>query len=106
MNVGFVVDKVALGHVFLLVFRFSPANVIPPLLHIHLSPPHEVCDSSYQAAHYHHLGPKLGSSFLTRHFAWKQNKKERMTRDAFRAERTFLSVHGIGLPVFILGVDE
>jgi hypothetical protein len=53
----------------------SPANIIPPLLHIHLSPPREVCDSSYQAAHYHHLGPKLGASFPTRHFGWKQNKK-------------------------------
>jgi hypothetical protein len=39
------------------------------------SPPHEVCDSSDQAAHYHHLGPKLGASFLTQHFGWKQNKK-------------------------------
>jgi hypothetical protein len=76
IHVGFVVDKVALGQVFLPVLRFSPANIIPPLLHIHLSPPHEVCDSSDQEAHYHHLGPKLGASFLTRHFGWKQNKKE------------------------------
>jgi hypothetical protein len=72
--VGFVVDKVALGQVFLQVLRFSPANIIPPLLHIHLSPPHEVCDSSNQATHYHHLSPKLGASFLTWHFGWKQNK--------------------------------
>jgi hypothetical protein len=72
---GFVVDKVALGHVFLRVLWFSSANIIPPLLHIDLSLPHEVCDSSEQAAHYHHLGPKLGASFLTRHFGWKQNKK-------------------------------
>jgi len=56
---------------FIRVLRFSPANIIPPLLHIHLSPPHEVCDSSDQAAHYHHLG----ASFLSRHFGWKQNKK-------------------------------
>jgi hypothetical protein len=76
-HVGFVVDKVVLGQVFLRVLRFSPANIIPPLLHIHLSPPHEVCDSSDQATHYHHLGPKLGASFLTRHFDCKQNKKER-----------------------------
>jgi hypothetical protein len=34
------------------------------------------CDSSDQAAHYHHLGPKLGASVLTRHIGWKQNKKE------------------------------
>jgi hypothetical protein len=75
IHVGFVVDKVALGQVFLRILRFSPSNIIPPLLHIHLSPPHEVCDSSDQAAHYHRLGPKLGASFLTRHFGWKQNKK-------------------------------
>jgi hypothetical protein len=65
----------ALGQVFLRVLRFSPANIIPPLLYIHLSPPHEVSDSCDQATHYHHLGPKLGASFLTRHFGWKQNKK-------------------------------
>jgi hypothetical protein len=57
--VGFVVDKVALGHVI----------VIPLLLHTHLSPPHEVCDSSDQAEHYHTLGPKLGASTLTLHLA-------------------------------------
>jgi hypothetical protein len=33
--VGFVVDKVALWQVFLRVRRFSPLNIIPPLLHIH-----------------------------------------------------------------------
>jgi hypothetical protein len=33
--VGFVIDKVALGQVFLRVLRFSPASIIPPLLHIH-----------------------------------------------------------------------
>jgi hypothetical protein len=80
IHVGFVVDKVALEQVFLQGLRFSPANIIPPLLHIHLSLPHEVCDSSDQAAHYHHLGPKLGSSFLTRHFGWKQNKKVKKKR--------------------------
>jgi hypothetical protein len=72
---GFVVDIVALEQVFLRVLRFSPASIIPPLLHIHLSLLCEVCDSSDQAAHYHHLGPKLGASFLTQHFGWKQNKK-------------------------------
>jgi hypothetical protein len=30
-----VVDKVALWQVFLQVLRFSHADVIPPLLHIH-----------------------------------------------------------------------
>jgi hypothetical protein len=75
IHVGFVVDIVALGQVFLRVLRFSPTNIIPPLLHIHLSPPHDVCYSSDQAAHYHHLGPKLGASFLTQNFGWKRYKK-------------------------------
>jgi hypothetical protein len=35
VHVGFVVDKVALGQVFLRVLRFSPVNTIQPLLHIH-----------------------------------------------------------------------
>jgi hypothetical protein len=30
IHVGFVVDKVALGQVFLQVLRFSPVNIIPP----------------------------------------------------------------------------
>jgi hypothetical protein len=77
IHVGFVVDNVTLGQAFLRVLRFPPANIIPPLLHIHPSPPHEVCHSSDQAAHYHHLGPKLGASFLIRQFGWKQNMKER-----------------------------
>jgi hypothetical protein len=33
VHVGFVVDKVALGQVFPRVFRFSPVNFIPPVLH-------------------------------------------------------------------------
>jgi hypothetical protein len=33
IHVGFVVDKVALGQIVLLVLRFSPVNIIPPLLH-------------------------------------------------------------------------
>jgi hypothetical protein len=58
---------------------FSPnSSVFPCQYHptIHLSPPHEVCDCSDQAAHCHHLGPQLGASFLTRHFGWKENKNE------------------------------
>jgi hypothetical protein len=35
VHVGFVVDKVALGQVFLLVLRFCPVSIILPLLHIH-----------------------------------------------------------------------
>jgi hypothetical protein len=61
-----MVDKVALEQFFLRILRFFPANIIPPLLHIHLSPPHVVCYRYDQAAHYHHLGPKLGASFLIR----------------------------------------
>jgi hypothetical protein len=61
IHVGFVVDKVALGR-FSPSTSVSPANIIPPLLHIHLSPTHEVCDRSDQAAHYHNLGPQLGAS--------------------------------------------
>jgi hypothetical protein len=33
VHVGFVVDKVALGQVFLRVLWFSPVNFIPPVLH-------------------------------------------------------------------------
>jgi hypothetical protein len=74
--VGFVVDKVAMGR-FSPSTSVSPDNIIPPLLHIHLSPPHEVCDCPDQAAHYHNLGPKLGASLLTRHIGWKQKRKEK-----------------------------
>jgi hypothetical protein len=35
--VGFVVDKVVLGQVFLRVHRFFPVSIIPPMLHIHSS---------------------------------------------------------------------
>jgi hypothetical protein len=33
VHVGFVVDKMALGQVYLRVLRFSPVNFIPPVLH-------------------------------------------------------------------------
>ena len=33
VDVGFVVDKVALGQVFSRVLRISPLNFIPPVLH-------------------------------------------------------------------------
>jgi hypothetical protein len=32
-----------------------PVNIIPPLIHSHLPPPHEMCDSPDQAARYHAL---------------------------------------------------
>jgi hypothetical protein len=58
-------DEVALELVFLQV---PPLLItIPPLLHAHLSLIHEVCNRSYQAAHYRALGPKLGASSLTWH---------------------------------------
>jgi hypothetical protein len=33
LHIGFVVDKVTLGHPFLRIFRFSPVRVIPPMIH-------------------------------------------------------------------------
>jgi hypothetical protein len=63
------------GQDFSEYFGFPCKYIIPTLLHIHLSPPREVCDCSDQAAHYHNLGPKLGASLLTRHIRWKQKKK-------------------------------
>jgi hypothetical protein len=73
----------------------SPANTIPPLLHIHLSPPHEVCDSPDQSAYYHHLGPKSGASFLTRHFGWKQNTKEKILNKEKYFKQSRLSIQGV-----------
>jgi hypothetical protein len=81
IHVGFVVDKVALGRFLSEYFGFPCRYIIPPLLHIHLSPPHEVCDCFDQAAHYHNLSPQLGASLLTRHIGWKQKKKERLTSE-------------------------
>jgi hypothetical protein len=89
-------DKVALGQVFLRVIQFYPASIIPPLLHIHASPPHEVGDSSDQAAQYHHLGPKLGASFLTRHFAWKQNEK------VSKFSQADLHIFHVAIHIFVL----
>jgi hypothetical protein len=63
-----MVDKVELGRLFSDFFGFLQLVITPPLLHTHLSPPHEVCDSSDQAPHYHNLGPKkVGASSLIRH---------------------------------------
>jgi hypothetical protein len=69
----FVLDEVALQQVFLRVLLFPPLIIIPPLLHTHLSPPHEVCDSPVQAANYHTLGTKLGAS-SDRHWAGLESK--------------------------------
>jgi hypothetical protein len=34
VHVGYVVDKVALGQVFVRVLRFFPVSIIPPWIHI------------------------------------------------------------------------
>jgi len=34
---GFVVDRVAIEHVFIRVFRISPVSTFPPMLHNHLN---------------------------------------------------------------------
>jgi hypothetical protein len=75
VDVGILVDKVALGQCFIRVLRVFSVNIILPLLHTHLSPPHEVCESSDHAAHDHTLGPKLGASSLTWHFAGTEEKR-------------------------------
>jgi hypothetical protein len=94
--VEFLVDKVALGQVFFQLLRFSPASIIPPLLHSHLSPPHEVCDSPDQAAHYHTSvlryelhDPSLG---------WKGENKYTSTEQAVGSE--------FDATVLIGGVEE
>jgi hypothetical protein len=56
------------------LFGFPLSNIIPPLLHTHLSPPHEMCDSPDQVAHNHKLGPKLGASSLIRHVVGREER--------------------------------
>jgi hypothetical protein len=36
VHVGFVVDRVVLGHAFLQVLRFSIFNIMPPMYHPHI----------------------------------------------------------------------
>jgi hypothetical protein len=74
VHVGSVVEKLAQGQVFSRVLRFSPVTIIPPLLHIHLSPPHEVCNSPDQPGHYHTVGPTIGASSLAQHLAGTEEK--------------------------------
>jgi hypothetical protein len=55
VHVGFVVDGVALGQVFLRVLWFSPVNLIPPLFHYteklkNKSSPSQGCTTSLKAA--------------------------------------------------------
>jgi len=42
-HVGFVVDKVALGQVFMGVMQILPICVIPPMLHTHSVVYHQCC---------------------------------------------------------------
>jgi len=59
--------------------RFYSDFFVPcTLLHTHLSPPHEVCDSPDQAAHYHTLGSKFGASSLTG--TWSLSKRSLVIR--------------------------
>jgi hypothetical protein len=58
----------------ILVLLFSPVNVIRPLLHTQLSPPHEAWDSPDQAADYHSLGTKLRVWYLTRYLAGTEER--------------------------------
>jgi hypothetical protein len=56
LQVRFLLDEVPLERVFLWIRRVPIATVTPLLLHAHLSPPYEVCDSPYQVVNYT-LGP-------------------------------------------------
>jgi hypothetical protein len=51
----FVVDEVGLEQIFFDLFGFPQLNIIPLLLHTHLSLPPEAYDEPEQAAHYNIL---------------------------------------------------
>jgi hypothetical protein len=56
-------------------FFGSPLLIfIPPLLHTHLSPSHEVYDSPDQAAPYHTVDHKLRASSLDPALDWSESK--------------------------------
>jgi hypothetical protein len=68
-----VVDEVALEQVFLRdLFCIPLLIIIPTLLHTHLSPPHELCDSPDQVAHYH--TSVQVNSFLWPALGWSRSK--------------------------------
>jgi hypothetical protein len=58
----FMMDKVELEQFFL--SNFPLLFIVPPFINTHLLPPHEVCNSSDQTAHYYSSSPKLGASSL------------------------------------------
>jgi hypothetical protein len=95
LHVRFVTDERVLTRVLPELFSFPPPITIPPLLHACLSPPHEVCDSSGQAEHYHTLGAKLGASLLTQNLAdltvkvelvylWLTSRRQQYIRSYYR----------------------
>jgi hypothetical protein len=55
-------------------FGFLCQHIIPLLLHTHLSPPLEVCDSSDHAASYHILGARGFVSDPA--FGWNRGEKK------------------------------
>jgi hypothetical protein len=69
--VGFVVDKVALGQVFLQVLRFSSVIIIPPMLHTHSFIYHQRCIMFLSQ----YFSFPLSISFHRFSITWKNKKK-------------------------------
>jgi hypothetical protein len=69
-----ICSELALGLVFSEFFGYPPSIYHFTVAAARLSPPHEVCDSPDQAAHYHALGPKLWASSMTRNLAGKEER--------------------------------
>jgi hypothetical protein len=59
---------------FTTFFSFPLLIIIPSSFHSHQLLLHEVCGSSDQAAHYHALDPKSGTSPLIQHLALSQGE--------------------------------
>jgi hypothetical protein len=63
------------GTGFSLSYLVFPCQcIISPLLHTHVSSPHELCVSPDQAEHYHTIDLKLRSSCLNRHLAGTEER--------------------------------
>jgi hypothetical protein len=69
--VGFVVENLAQGQVFSEFFGF-PSQYHSAITYVHLSLPHEVCNSPNQAAHYHTVGTLV--STLTQHLVGTEER--------------------------------